>query len=152
MPMQNATEPIKSMTIIWLSFIAGLTTFAGIVFLILIPTATAVTPADASIYYVIAVVLATAGMVGSHFMYQVQVRNAAQLINAVPEKLMAQYQAAFLVKSALLIGPGMFSVMAGFVTQQVLFAALTAGILVLMVIAKPSEVQFRQDFLHSRDR
>jgi hypothetical protein len=148
--MQSPTDYFKAMTIIWLSFIASLTLLAGIVYLVLIPQATGA-PLEASVYYVIAVALATAGMIGSHFMYQIQVRSAAQLVNPVSERLMAHYQTAFLIKLALLEGPGIFSVVAGFLTQQILFGALTAGILILMVIAKPSEQQFRQDFLNGRD-
>ncbi len=148
--MSTPIDYFKTMKIIWLSFIASLTMVAGIVYLVFIPQATS-SPLEASVYYVIAVALATAGMIGSHFMYQIQVRSAAQLVNPVPERLMAHYQTAFLIKLAFLEAPGIFSAIAGFLTQQILFAALTAGILILMVIAKPSEQQFRQDFLNGRD-
>jgi len=141
---------IKQLNIIWLALIAGLVMFMGVVYVVLIPQTTS-TPMDATVYYIIAVVLATLGMISSTFMYKIQVRSAAQLVNPVPERLMAHYQTALLIKLALLEGPGLFTVVAGLLTQQPLFAALTAGILALMIIAKPSELQFREDFLNGRD-
>ncbi len=148
--MASQTDFIKQLTIIWLALIAGLVIFMGMAFLVLIPQSTS-EPIDASIYYVIAVVLATAGMFSSTVMYKIQVRSAAQLVNPVPERLMAHYQTALIIKLSLLEGPGLFSIVAAIITQQTLFAALTAGIVVLMIIAKPSELQFREDFLNGRD-
>jgi hypothetical protein len=146
--MATQADFIKQLTIIWIALMAGLAMTAILIFFVVMPVTTS-EPIDATVFYFIAIALSAAGMVGSNFMYQVQVRNAAQLVNPIPERLMNQYQTAILIKLALLEGPGIFSVVAALITQQTLFAALTIGILVLMVIAKPSEQQFRTDFLKS---
>lgn len=145
--MNNSSiNNIKTLNIIWIAMISGLLIFGLLVFAVLIPKATDF-PMDATVFYFISVVLCTVGMVSSNVVYRIQVRSASQFVNPGPERLIAHYQNAFIIKMALLEGPALFSVVAGLLTQQIIFLALTVGMLILMGIAKPSEQQFRADFL-----
>jgi hypothetical protein len=141
---------VKSMTIVWMALIGGLLSFALVTYVALIPVQQPLKDADPLVFYIMAVVLAVGGMIGSTILYKLQVRAASQVHNPSKERLMSFYMSAFLLKMALLEAPGIFSVVAGLLTQQALFLAITAGLLLLMVIAKPTELQFRQDFLDGR--
>ena len=146
--MQIQSQFNKSLTIIWIGFITGLLLLIVVAYFVIIPQASS-TPVEATAFYFIAVLLAAGGMIGSNFMYQVQVRSAAQLVSPAPERLQSQYITAIFIKLSLLEGPGIFSVAAAILTQQTIFVALSVGILILMGISKPSEQQFRNDFLKS---
>lgn len=141
---------VKSMTIIWIAMIGGLVSFGLVTYVALMPIQSPLQGIDPLVFYVLAVVLALGGMMGSTILYKLQVRAASQVNSPSKERLMSYYMSAFILKMALLEGPGLFSVVAGLLTHQALFLSITAGLLLLMVIARPTEVQFRQDFLDGR--
>jgi len=141
---------VKSMTIVWIAMIGGLVSFGLVTYVALIPIQSPLQGIDPLVFYVLAVVLALGGMMGSTILYKLQVRAASQVNSPSKERLMSYYMSAFILKMALLEGPGLFSVVAGLLTHQALFLSITAGLLLLMIIAKPTEVQFRQDFLDGR--
>ncbi|MBC7487115.1 MAG: hypothetical protein H7282_10235 [Cytophagaceae bacterium] len=141
---------VKSMNIVWIAMIGGLVSFGLVTYVALIPIQSPLQGIDPLVFYVLAVVLALGGMMGSTILYKIQVRAASQVNSPSKERLMSFYMSAFILKMALLEGPGLFSVIAGLLTHQVLFLSITAGILLLMIIAKPTELQFRQDFLDGK--
>ena len=147
---QPQAPTVKTMNIIWMALIGGLLSFGLVTYFAIVPGNVSLHRIDPDIFYILSVVLAVGGMMGSNILYRVQVRAASQQLNPGKERLMAHYMTAFLLKMALLEGPGLFSIVAALLTQQVLFAAITAGILLLMIIAKPTEMQFREDFLNGR--
>ena len=141
---------VKSMNIVWIAMIGGLVSFGLVTYVALIPLQSPLQGIDPLVFYVLAVVLALGGMMGSTILYKLQVRAASQVNSPSKERLMSFYMSAFILKMALLEGPGLFSIIAGFLTHQTLFLSITAGLLLLMIIAKPTEIQFRQDFLDGR--
>jgi hypothetical protein len=141
---------VKSMTMIWIAMIGGLVSFGLVTYTTLMPIQSPLQGVDPLVFYVLAVVLALGGMIGSTILYKLQVRAASQVNSPSKERLMSFYLSAFILKMALLEGPGLFSIVAGLLTQQVLFLSITAGLLLLMIIAKPTELQFREDFLNGR--
>ncbi|MDB5272771.1 MAG: putative rane protein [Chitinophagaceae bacterium] len=141
---------VKSMNIVWIAMIGGLVSFGLVTYFALLPIQSPLAGIDPAVFYILAIVLALAGMMGSTILYKLQVRAASQVNSPSKERLMSYYMSAFLLKMALLEGPGLFSVVAGLLTHQALFLSITAGLLLLMVIAKPTELQFREDFLNGR--
>jgi hypothetical protein len=141
---------VRSMNIVWIAMIGGLLSFSLVTYVALMPIQSPLEGIDPLVFYVLAVVLALGGMMGSTILYKVQVRAASQVNSPSKERLMSFYMSAFILKMALLEGPGLFSVVAGLLTHQALFLSITAGLLLLMIIAKPTELQFRQDFLDGR--
>ena len=141
---------VKSMTIVWIAMIGGLVSFGLVTYFALLPIQSPLAGIDPAVFYILAIMLALAGMMGSTILYKLQVRAASQVNSPSKERLMSYYMSAFILKMALLEGPGLFSVVAGLLTHQALFLTITAGLLLLMVIAKPTELQFREDFLNGR--
>jgi hypothetical protein len=145
------TPTVKSMTIVWIAMIGGLVSFGLVTYVAFRPMAQSLFHGiEPLVFYVLAVVLALGGMMASTILYKLQVRAASQVNSPSKERLMSFYMSAFILKMALLEGPGLFSIIAGLLTNQTLFLSITAGLLLLMVIAKPTELQFRQDFLDGR--
>jgi hypothetical protein len=116
---------VKSMTIIWIAMIGGLVSFGLVTYVALIPIQSPLQGIDPLVFYVLAVVLALGGMMGSTILYKLQVRAASQVNSPSKERLMSFYMSAFILKMALLEGPGLFSVVAGLLTQQSLFLYIT---------------------------
>ncbi|HSZ71509.1 MAG TPA: hypothetical protein VK750_02465 [Cytophagaceae bacterium] len=143
---------VKTMNIVWMAMIGGLVSFGLVTYFALLPKQSTLRNVDPLVFYILAVVLALGGMMGSTILYKIQVRAASQVNSPSKERLMSFYMSAFLLKMALLEGPGIFSIVAGLLTHQSLFLSITAGLLLLMIIAKPTELQFREDFLNGRSR
>mgnify|MGYP005853611581 CR=1 FL=1 len=134
---QTSKEYLNSLSILHLALMAGQLMFAGVTYFLhqsegFEPPASELSP----ILKVLVPIFVSSAIVGSYFLFNFKV-NASREKKALLDKLV-DYRIALVLKLAVLEGASLFSTMSYLLTKDLLFLAMTALVVLVFVLQRPT--------------
>ncbi len=140
----NGQKPLQTLQIIHFAMLSGQVMFAGVLFFL--RDEITITQTDdelANLFKILVPVLGFGGLLGGNFVFKSFMKKALTSENI--GKKMDTYRVAFLIRSALLEGPSLFTLVAFLLTSDVFFIGFAIILMVIFTFLRPTAAGIIQD-------
>jgi hypothetical protein len=148
----NVKQYFTSLNVLFLALLGGQIIFAALAFYLVSSGSFATGKQDLTMVYLVAAIFAVMGGVAGSIIMTNKQLSAIRPLPGLKEKL-EKYQAALVVKYALLEGPAFFSIVCYLLTGYYLFLVLVAVVIAVFIDNRPSEAKVIRDLeLEGKER
>ena len=133
---------IQKMNLVYFAIIAGVVGFAALSFYLVEIAGKNLSPELDDTFKIVVPLLAVSCAFASRFLYSRLIKKAAL---AEGSQRIANYQAAILVRLAILEGPCLFAIVAYLLIGNSFYLIILAAILILMLLHKPSRFRYQEE-------